>query len=271
MLAFTEKSLSLPSLPINCLTESYLASLIDPIQSGILMSDENIQCCLCGKIIDNNPESDGLALSMDHVPPKQFYPKEIRQQQDLNLELAPSHKSCNQDFRQDEEYFYHSLYPLVANNNPAMGNVILQDFRRRSHKPQTPAMIRKIMKTASRETLGGIHLPPGIIGLDLDELRLQRIAIKIARGVLCLNDIAYMPESNCIDIRLCESESEVIELYRLLWTASPVCGPYPEVFSYKYFHYEDRYLINLLFWESFLYCLCFVDDPNSQTDFEISD
>jgi hypothetical protein len=234
------------------------------------MSDEIIQCYLCGKVIDNKPENKELVLSMDHVPPKQFYPKGIRRKKTLNLELAPSHRNCNQDYRQDEEYFYHSLYPLVANNNPAMGDIILQDFRRRSSKPQTPAMIRKIMKTASGVTQGGIHLPSGIIGLDLDEFRLQRIAIKIARGVLCLNDIAYMPEANCIDIRLCESESEVIELYRLLWRASPVYGSYPEVFSYKYFHYDDKYLITLLLWESLLYCLCFVDDPNGQNDVEIS-
>lgn len=224
------------------------------------MVDENKKCYICGKVIDNNPEDVGRRLSMDHVPPKQFYAKEIRQQQNLNLERVPSHKNCNEDYREDEEHFFHSLYPLVADNNPIMGSVILRDFKRRAHKPQTPAMIRRILKTTTKVTEGGIHLPSGKIELSLDESRLQRVVIKIARGVLCLNDVAYIPESNCVDIRLCQSESEVIELYRLLWKASPLHGNYPKVFSYKYFHFDNNHLISLLFWESIMYCLCFVDE-----------
>lgn len=220
-------------------------------------------CYLCGESIEDSPEDTGLELSRDHVPPRQFYPKAIRQQEDLNLELVPSHKECNQDYRKDEEYFYHSLYPLVAENNPSMGQVILQDLGRRTHKPQTPAMIRNILKNVSGVTQGGIHLPPGKIVFNLDEFRLQRIAIKIARGVLALNNIVYISESNCFDLRFCEDESEVIELYRLLWEASPVYAVYQRVFSHKYFYLDNVHYLCLLFWESFMYCLCFKENPAS--------
>lgn len=139
-----------------------------------------------------------------------------------------------------------------------MAGVIFQDFKRRSQKPQTPAMIRKITKTASKITQGGIHLPAGKIELGLDEGRLQRIAMKIARGVLCLNGIAYMPERNCIDVRMYQHESEVIDIYRLSWQASPQPqGDYHKVFSYKYFHFDNHHYVTLLFWESVMYCLCF--------------
>ncbi len=222
-------------------------------------------CYLCGESIEDSPEDTGLELSMDHVPPRQFYPKAIRQQEDLNLELAPSHKKCNEDYRKDEEYFYHSLYPLVAENNPSMGQIILQDLGRRTHKPQTPAMIRKILKNVSGVTQGGILLPPGKIVCSLDELRLQRIAIKIARGVLALNDIVYISESNCFDLRFCENESEVIELYRTLWKISPVYAVYQKVFSHKYFYLDNVHYLCLLFWGSFMYCLCFKGNPASQT------
>lgn len=217
----------------------------------------NKVCYLCGRLIEDGPEDINMKLSMDHVPPKQFYPKIIRKQENLNLELAPSHKKCNEDYRKDEEYFYHSLYPLVAEKNQRMGKIIFQDLDRRIHNPQTPAMIRNILKNVSNVTQGGIHLPHGKTEWSLDEVRLQQIALKIARGVLALNNIEYIPESNCVDIGFYENEDEVIELYRLLWQASPVYGICSRIFSYKFFHFDNKYLVSLLFWESFMYCLCF--------------
>ena len=221
-------------------------------------------CYLCGESIEDSPKDTGLKLSMDHVPPKLFYPKAIRQQEDLNLERAPSHNKCNEDYRKDEEYFYHALYPLVAENNPSMGKIILQDLRRKAHKPQTPAMIRHVLKNVSGVTQGGIHLPPGKVVYDLDEVRLQNIAIKIARGVLALNKTVYISESNCFDLRFCENESEVIELYQLLWKISPAYTRYPKVFSYRYFYLDNKHHLCLFFWESFMYCLCFNGNLTNQ-------
>lgn len=218
---------------------------------------ENHICYLCGEPIEEDSMKEELSLSMDHIPPRQFYPKSIRQQTDLNLEGAPSHKKCNGDYREDEEYFYHSLYPLVEKNNSNMAKIIFQDLERRTHKPQTPAMARKILKNVSRVTQGGIHLPPGKIEIALDESRLQRIAIKIARGVLALNKIPYISETSCFDIRICENESEVIELYKILWQISSVNGILPSVFSYKYHYSDGIHHMCLLFWEAFMYCLCF--------------
>ena len=199
----------------------------------------NTLCYLCGNIIEDNTNDLDIKLSMDHVPPKQFFPKAIRQQNDLNLVLVPSHKKCNEDYRKDEEYFYHSMYPLVAENNPKMGEIIFQDLKRRTHKPQTPAMIRNILRNVSTTTQGGIHLPTGKAEWSLDETRLQQNAIKIARGVLALNNVAYIPESNCVDIRFYENKNEVIELYKLLWQASPIYGKHPEIFSYQYVFYDN--------------------------------
>lgn len=222
------------------------------------MISENKTCYLCGELIDTNVDDADLQLSMDHTPPKQFYPKDIRKQHKLNMQLVPSHKKCNESFRKDEEYFYHSLYPMVAKNNPGMASVIFQDFKRRTQKPQTPAMMRSIVKTASRITKGGIHLPPEVVMLELNNNRLQRVAMKIARGVLCLNGIFYIPESSCIDLRNCQSEPEVPEIYKLSWQASPQpCGDYHKVFSYKYFYFENHHYATLFFWESVMYCLCF--------------
>ena len=72
---------------------------------------------------------------MDHVPPRQFYQKQIRQTQNLNLNVAPSHKRCNEAYKEDEEYFYLSMFPIVAMNYPAMETLYFQDIMRRSQQP----------------------------------------------------------------------------------------------------------------------------------------
>ncbi|HUU16350.1 MAG TPA: hypothetical protein VMW72_04305 [Sedimentisphaerales bacterium] len=102
-------------------------------------------CYLCGKPIKGKS-------SDDHIPPKQFYPKEIRESENLNLQLAPSHGQCNNDFKDDEEYFYTSLYPLVVKYNPDMAANIFRDFVRRCQKSQMPAMLRNIFGDASGTT-----------------------------------------------------------------------------------------------------------------------
>ena len=74
-------------------------------------------CCICGAFIDSDAVTPSDALSMDHVPPKQFYPKELRIDRNPNLWRVPTHKRCNEDYREDEEYFYHAMYAVVLKNN----------------------------------------------------------------------------------------------------------------------------------------------------------
>ena len=61
-------------------------------------NDKNI-CYLCGQVIEIKTKDDPNALSMDHVPPRQFYMKQIRATQNLNLDKAPSHKRCNEAYK----------------------------------------------------------------------------------------------------------------------------------------------------------------------------
>ncbi|MGA2797059.1 MAG: hypothetical protein ABSE63_05750 [Thermoguttaceae bacterium] len=217
-------------------------------------------CCLCGKPIDSNAAIPDDALSMDHVPPKQFYPKELRRDRNLNLWLAPTHKHCNEDYRKDEEYFYHAMYGIVQKNSQQMGQTIFRDFARRTHKQQTPAMMRSILKTFTTVTSGGIHLPSGIVQFSVDQYRCQRVVIKIAQGLFYLDRCIHMPRENCKDIRICLEESDVPELYSLSWQGADskmVCG---DVFSYRQFEIETLHLFSLLFWESLMFC-CAFEDP----------
>jgi hypothetical protein len=248
------------------------------------MSDATDVCCLCGK-----PETEEAPLTQEHVPPKQFYPKSLRG--GLNLWVVRTHKSCNNKNKQDEEYFYHALYPLVANANPQTAAVILDDLKRRAKKPQTPTLLRDILRTSQTNTTGGgIVLPPGIVRLDVSQYRLQQVAIKIGRCLFYRDHKRVMPYENCKDIRLCEREEDVPEFYRVSWELSKVnvnrlvplepggivvavdteAGQAqavdPQVFDYRSAHIEERqlHLYTLRFWEAFVFCMAFREpDPIS--------
>ena len=198
-----------------------------------------------------------MILSMDHVPPKQFYPKGIRENEDLNLRLLPSHKKCNEDYKNDEEYFYHCMYAAVERCNQKMAKLIYDDLQRRADKPQTKAMARRLLKDFKKVTDGGIHLPDGIVQFAIDEYRIQRVTLKIAQGLVYLETNRYMPLENAKDIRLCLEENEVPELYQLSFKASPIKGACPQVFSYRYFKFDTNHLLSMFFWESFMFCTLF--------------
>ncbi len=217
-------------------------------------------CYLCGIAIDRNATEDQSKLSMDHVPPKQFFPKQIRIDNDLNLELAPSHKKCNNDYKDDEDYFYHSLYPLIANSNAEMAQAVFKDLARRSRNPQTPVMLRGIYSGVSRLTKGGTILPANKVEINVDLTRIQRVAGKVARGVLFLATQTYFPDRSIIDMRICESSSEVPEMYQLSWKATSTESAYRRVFSYKYLPYNGLHVLSLWFWEAFMFCVTIRDN-----------
>ncbi len=212
-------------------------------------------CYLCGDAVEHSPRDSDMGLSMDHIPPKQFFPQPLRKQVNPNLDVVPSHKKCNNAYKDDEDYFYTALYPLVANGNAPMANVIFSDFVRRSQKQQTPAMLRKIFAGASGVSAGGIVLPRGKIEVLVDEARIQRIAGKIARGVLFMARGVCTSESDIADMRLCEQETEVPEMYQLSWRATKKKGRYPQVFSYRHLPFEGHHILSLMFWGAFMFCV----------------
>jgi hypothetical protein len=282
---------SMTNKPIRCSAPSFLKGVLNLEDLGtdelgrysgeMSMSRATVLCCLCGK-----PATDEDPITRDHVPPKQFYPKKLRD--GLNLWVVPTHKSCNNQHKSDEEYFYHALYPLVANVNPRTAGVMFDDLKRRAKEPQTPKLVRSILKTARTTTEAGIILPPGMIRINTDKHRLQRVAIKIGRCLFYRDHKRVMPHENCKDIRLCEREEDVPELYTLSWAMSKVnvndlVASEPgglvvvgdqeagqaltacrQVFDYRpaYFDEKRLHLYTLRFWEAFVFCMAF-EDPHA--------
>lgn len=194
---------------------------------------------------------------MDHVPPKQFYLKELRSACALNLWKVPAHKRCNEAYREDEEYFLHASFPLVTNANPEMRQLFDRELRRRAAKPQTQAMLRRLRRDFRRVTRGGLYMPRGMLVFELDKWRIQRVAIKIAQGLFFREFVRFLPRENCKDFRLSEHPTDVPELYRISWHGASAETVLPEVFSYRRLEFEDMQLLSLLFWKSFMVCMAF--------------
>ena len=206
-------------------------------------------CYLCGTSIEKGQ------LSREHVPPKAFYPKNVRA--GLNLQALFAHKICNEDYRKDEEYFQHTLLIEVLNQKSPITKQLLSDLRRRSRKPQTPALMRKILKGASNVTPGGIHLPKKVLQVEVDQLRIERVVLKIVRGLFYIENGNFLPLENAKDIRFCLNKNEVPELYRLYWPHTELRSVCQEVFSYKYFKFENLHLYSLMFWEAIMFRVAF--------------
>jgi hypothetical protein len=64
-------------------------------------------CYLCRKPLEE-------PTSPDHVPPKLFFPEDLRKKYKLTeLLTIRVHHACNQEWRLDEEYFIHTLLPFA--------------------------------------------------------------------------------------------------------------------------------------------------------------
>jgi hypothetical protein len=228
----------------------------------MLNKDDNPVCHLCGEAITERKPGLDESLTREHVPPKQFYPKLMRAGLNLWADI-PAHKKCNNAYQEDEDYFCHTLYPLVQNANKKLGDIMLAELRRRSAKPQSRALIRHLLDTSSNTSPEGMQLPPGMVRLYGDKYRLQRVAIKIAQGVFFHRYRRFMPKENCKDIRLCETQEDVSEWYSLSWPLAEAQTVTEKVFSYRAARLDNYHVLTMLFWEAFVFCLTF-EDPQPQ-------
>jgi len=221
-------------------------------------------CYLCGRPIEKRPADPDFALSMDHVPPKQFYPKDIRLRVRGQLTRQPSHRTCSGDYKLDEEYFYHSMSIVVEQANPAIYQAMFSDLSRRAEAPQTHAIIKKLLGSASPVTAGGVYLPPGMAQFGLDAKRINRVALKVARGLLFAETRRYVPPKNMVGFDSSLGEGNDPELYQRIQKATAPKGVYPSIFAYWYLYLPPQRLhwMATSYWESVWFCMAFSDTQN---------
>jgi hypothetical protein len=145
----------------------------------------------------------------------------------------------------------------VLNQKPPIEKALTDDFKRRSIKPQTPSMIRKILKETSNITPGGIHLPPNLYVTEIDRNRIEKVVLKIAQGLFYSKYNEFLPLERVKDFRFCLNEKEVPEFYKISWKATKPEGVYKPVFSYKHFYHSSYkfQLYSVLFWDAVMFCV----------------
>jgi hypothetical protein len=216
-------------------------------------------CALCGQSIADNPADPDDQETDEHVPPLQFIPKAMRPQLRERLWKVPSHRRCNQSHKLDEEYFLHYLSPLVAAQNESMGKLLLAELTRRLKKPQSRGLIRRLLKERTYKSPGGIILPPGLVRINYNVVRIQNVAVKVAKCLFWRDHGSYMPRSNCVHIELCETVAGLQPFFADLCLVRELekRSAAPNVFRYWYIDLEGQHYYAMLFWEAFMFCMIF--------------
>lgn len=206
-------------------------------------------CYLCGLDITERP-------SFDQVPPLQFFPKNLRAARNPNLITLPTHESCNQSYKLDEDYFVHSIGPLAIKSFP--GWHLGKDIARRLGKPKEEHL-KKLVLAEFEERPSGLVLPPGKLVKRLKP-RIHRVSWKIARGLFFKQTGRVLPESTPRRFDVVDHENPPGDHVQHV-LSQPARGKYPGVFDYKSFH-SDRlpfHQIAMLFWDAIAWVASFHD------------
>ena len=216
------------------------------------MNHPQIQVCyLCGKPIRSD-QSD------DHVPPKQFFPRDARKGLSPNLTTLLAHRPCNQAYQSDEDYFVQAI-GASQRDTPAL-NLIWSDISRALQRPQGRGLGLRVHSEFSNRTPAGIIMPPGMVVKTYDSDRVYRIIWKMVRGLHLKEFSAILPEDTIHRIQMITDASPDEMLQAVV--NEPSREPnFPGIFDYKFKEYEIGHprhkamVWGLLIWDRFIFII----------------
>ncbi|MHC4397232.1 MAG: hypothetical protein ACYS1A_16465 [Planctomycetota bacterium] len=201
-------------------------------------------CYLCGHEITGK-------VSKEHVPPKQFYAKALRQARSLNLLTLPSHEDCNKSYQDDEDYFFAALAGL--NEDAKIHEWLMGDVRKKIWRNDADGLRQKVLSEFS-ETVSGIYLPKNLVAKKFDVKRANRVVWKIVRGLCYHHYSRVLPANIKHGIKFLQMQDEPPKMYREHLMDKPVFGVCPEVFVYRFAKVNDKNSLSalwaLFFWQS---------------------
>lgn len=214
------------------------------------MSLQPAICYLCGKPLVP-------PTSVDHVPPRQLYAKEIRKEHSPNLLTIPVHAACNRSYQHDEDYFVNALAPYGAGSYS--GGAFLQEVFKKYGAGEKIPLVHKVLNEFQHAP-GGILLPPGLVAQRIEGARIHRVAWKIVRGLYFREFGEFLPENTPNSLEIAPPDRPPPErfLHALHDVASR--GSYPGVFDYKLAQYPSLNDFNywgMLFWDRLILIMSF--------------
>lgn len=208
-------------------------------------------CYLCGKKLEEN-------INYDHVPPRQFYPRNIRKNHNLNLLTLPVHKSCNESYQKDEVYFVHSI--AILTKGSYSGNAIWSDISNQFEKPQGIRIGQMILKEFDKRP-SGIILPNGKVLKRFNAKRVWKVVWKITRGLFFKEKGQFIPEDIHKSFKIVSVGEKPPPEFAYVGN-TPSRGQYPGVFDYKYIDFPELnnlHLWAMLFWDRLIILIKFHD------------
>ena len=207
-------------------------------------------CYLCGDPLVGE-------TSVDHVPPKQLYAKEIRKKHSPNLLTIRVHKRCNSSFQYDEDYFVNTLAPFGKDSYA--GSALLREVFSKYKAGVKRPLVGKVLKEFERAP-SGIVLPKGLVAKRIEGDRVQRVAWKIVRGLYFHEFGTVLPEYKPKSLTIAPPDRPPpIEFLQALFDR-PSRGAYPGVFDYKYVtvaELDDFNYWGLLLWDRLILIVAF--------------
>ena len=207
-------------------------------------------CYLCGAALV-------APTSVDHVPPRQLYAKEVRKAHSPNLLTIKAHKDCNTSYQHDEDYFVNTLAPFGKDSyaGDALLREVFAKFKAGKKQPLVGRVLREFEHAPS-----GILLPPGLVAKRIDGDRVHRVAWKIVRGLYFHQFDEVLPEFTPNSLQITPPDRPPpIEFLQTLHDL-PSLGAYPGVFDYKYTRFaelNDFHYWGLLLWDRLILIVAF--------------
>ncbi|GJL79691.1 MAG: hypothetical protein NPINA01_26800 [Nitrospinaceae bacterium] len=208
-------------------------------------------CYLCGKSLKGE-------INVDHLPPRQFYGKEVRKTCNPQLLTIPVHKICNKSYQYDEDYFVNTLAPFGKNSNS--GRAVLKDIGSKFRTGDNAGLINTILSEFD-DRPSGIILPKNKLIKRFQGDRVHRVAWKIIRGLFFIHEKNVLPENMYSKLEIIAPDERPPDYFFSL-NDKPFLGKHPGVFDYKYTQFPEvhnMYLWGMLLWDSLIMLIMFHD------------
>jgi len=192
-------------------------------------------------------------VSVDHVPPKQFFAPNLRKGLNLSkLVTLPAHGACNEAYSHDEEYLTWALSAIAIGSPPA--DAVVAYHAAKTMRGQSRPLAQKIMGHFDHRP-SGLYLPRGLVTVRLEGDRIKRVLWKIVRGLHMIEHSEFIAEDelNCLELIEPESDpSDRDELWERV-KAEPSLASYAGVFDYKYLYLavgdQEMHVWGMLLWD----------------------
>ncbi|TAU80453.1 hypothetical protein ELI41_29545 (plasmid) [Rhizobium leguminosarum] len=210
-------------------------------------------CYLCGKplLADREAEND------DHVPPEQLLARSLRKAENkIKLITLRVHKTCNQAYSSDEEYFTQVLIPFARGS--VGGNAVWEKAVADYRHGKRHLLVHRILGQG-KTNVRGVMLPPGKLWLDLEQYRFDRVVGKIIRGLYFLETQRFLTLPDDVNVRLTLPGQPPPDDFERVMTycASESKGQHQGVFAYRNAVANDLHYWALLLWDRILITACF--------------